>query len=60
MNYKFDLNFFKVSYILRLNFVLGNYSYTLYFMSDAYMGCDQEYKMNIDVGDYDSAESESD
>jgi len=41
-------------------FVLGNYSYTLYFMSDAYMGCDQEYKMNIDVGDYDSAESESD
>jgi len=29
-------------------------------MSDAYMGCDQEYKMNIDVGDYESAESESD
>lgn len=29
-------------------------------MSDAYMGCDQEYKMNIVVGDYDSAESDSD
>ncbi|KAF0763286.1 putative U5 small nuclear ribonucleoprotein 200 kDa helicase [Aphis craccivora] len=48
---------------VKLDFVApnpGNYSYTLYFMSDAYMGCDQEYKMNIDVGDYDSAESESD
>ncbi|KAL5244354.1 hypothetical protein ACI65C_011764 [Semiaphis heraclei] len=48
---------------VKLDFVApnpGNYSYTLYFMSDAYMGCDQEYKMNIDVGDYESAESESD
>ncbi|XP_050545887.1 putative U5 small nuclear ribonucleoprotein 200 kDa helicase [Daktulosphaira vitifoliae] len=47
---------------VKLDFVApnpGNYSYTLYFMSDAYMGCDQEYKMNIEVGDYESAGSES-
>ncbi|KAG1680515.1 U5 small nuclear ribonucleoprotein helicase [Nymphon striatum] len=29
--------------------VVGHHTYTLYFMSDAYMGCDQEYKFNIDV-----------
>eukprot|EP00061_Rhincodon_typus_P019091 g48546.t1 len=28
--------------------------YTLYFMSDAYMGCDQEYKFSIDVKEADS------
>lgn len=33
----------------------GHYNYTLYFMSDAYLGCDQEYKLTIDVGDYDSS-----
>ena len=27
----------------------GEYTYTLYFMSDSYMGCDQEYKFNIRV-----------
>lgn len=27
----------------------GSHTYTLYFMSDAYMGCDQEYKFTIDV-----------
>ncbi|XP_054164003.1 U5 small nuclear ribonucleoprotein 200 kDa helicase-like [Oppia nitens] len=27
----------------------GDYTYTLYFMSDAYMGCDQEYKFTIRV-----------
>ncbi|XP_052225045.1 U5 small nuclear ribonucleoprotein 200 kDa helicase-like [Dreissena polymorpha] len=27
----------------------GRYNYTLFFMSDAYMGCDQEYKFSIDV-----------
>ncbi|ODN02767.1 hypothetical protein Ocin01_03915 [Orchesella cincta] len=27
----------------------GEYTYTLYYMSDAYMGCDQEYKFNINV-----------
>ena len=28
----------------------SQYGYTLYLMSDAYMGCDQEYKFNINVG----------
>jgi len=27
----------------------GKHTYTLFFMSDAYMGCDQEYKFSIDV-----------
>uniref|UniRef100_A0A4W3I5V6 Small nuclear ribonucleoprotein 200 (U5) n=1 Tax=Callorhinchus milii TaxID=7868 RepID=A0A4W3I5V6_CALMI len=35
--------------------------YTLYFMSDAYMGCDQEYKFSIDIKEADSeGESDSD
>uniref|UniRef100_A0A665VDX8 Activating signal cointegrator 1 complex subunit 3 n=1 Tax=Echeneis naucrates TaxID=173247 RepID=A0A665VDX8_ECHNA len=28
--------------------VMGIHNYTLYFMSDAYMGCDQEYKFSVD------------
>lgn len=28
---------------------VGRHSYTVYFMSDSYMGCDQEYKISIDV-----------
>lgn len=35
----------------------GNHNYTLYFMSDAYLGCDQEYKFSINVGEYVSDES---
>lgn len=27
----------------------GHHSLTLYFMSDAYMGCDQEYKFALEV-----------
>ncbi|XP_058793100.1 U5 small nuclear ribonucleoprotein 200 kDa helicase [Phymastichus coffea] len=39
----------------------GQHNYTLYFMSDAYLGCDQEYKFTINVGEYDSdASSASD
>jgi pre-mRNA-splicing helicase BRR2 len=37
---------------VRLEFIApstGKHSYTLFFMSDAYMGCDQEYKFSIDV-----------
>ncbi len=37
---------------VKLDFVApsaGQYNYTIYFMSDAYMGCDQEYKFSIDV-----------
>ncbi|KAL1138953.1 hypothetical protein AAG570_009015 [Ranatra chinensis] len=48
---------------VRLDFVApsaGHHSYTLYFMSDAYLGCDQEYKFGIEVMEYDSADSDSD
>ena len=37
---------------VKLDFVApeaGKHSYNLYFMSDAYMGCDQEYKFSLDV-----------
>jgi len=47
---------------VRLEFIApssGKHSYTLFFMSDAYMGCDQEYKFSIDVHEGDSG-SESD
>uniref|UniRef100_A0A667XRQ8 Activating signal cointegrator 1 complex subunit 3 n=1 Tax=Myripristis murdjan TaxID=586833 RepID=A0A667XRQ8_9TELE len=33
--------------------VMGVHNYTLYFMSDAYMGCDQEYKFSVDVKEHD-------
>lgn len=45
---------------MKLDFVapvMGVHNYTLYFMSDAYMGCDQEYKFSVDVkedSDYES------
>lgn len=39
--------------------VPGKHNYTLFFMSDAYMGCDQEYKFALDVREGDSG-SESD
>ncbi|KAA0201441.1 hypothetical protein HAZT_HAZT004460 [Hyalella azteca] len=45
---------------VKLDFVApaeGNYEYRLYFMSDAYMGCDQEYKVPLRIRE---AESESD
>ncbi len=45
----------------RLDFVApreGSYSYTLYFMSDSYLGCDQEYKFKVEVGAPGSEESE--
>jgi pre-mRNA-splicing helicase BRR2 len=37
---------------VKLDFVApspGEHTYTLYYMSDAYMGCDQEYKFSIHV-----------
>uniref|UniRef100_A0A665VD07 Activating signal cointegrator 1 complex subunit 3 n=1 Tax=Echeneis naucrates TaxID=173247 RepID=A0A665VD07_ECHNA len=41
--------------------VMGIHNYTLYFMSDAYMGCDQEYKFSVDVKEADSdGDSDSD
>ncbi len=49
---------------VKLDFVapaFGRHNYILYFMSDAYMGCDQEYKFNVDVHEAVSeSESESD
>ncbi|MBN3296912.1 U520 helicase, partial [Amia calva] len=49
---------------VKLDFVapaLGIHNYTLYFMSDAYMGCDQEYKFSVDVKEADSeGDSDSD
>lgn len=49
---------------VKLDFVapaMGIHNYTLYFMSDAYMGCDQEYKFSVDVKEADSeGESDSD
>merc|ERR1712038_182469 len=46
----------------KLDFVAprpGKYSYSLYFMSDSYMGCDQEYKFNLDIGEAGSGGEES-
>ena len=51
---------------IKLDFIApapGKHPYMLYFMSDAYMGCDQEYKFNIDVHEAESGSesgSESD
>ncbi|KAJ9583779.1 hypothetical protein L9F63_021869 [Diploptera punctata] len=48
---------------VKLDFVApspGHHTYTLYFMSDAYLGCDQEYKFSIHVGEFQSGESDSD
>ncbi|KAI8426803.1 hypothetical protein MSG28_014486 [Choristoneura fumiferana] len=39
---------------LRLDFVCGapgRHNYTLYFMCDAYLGADQEYRFTVDVRD---------
>ena len=37
----------------------GRYSYVLYFMSDSYLGCDQEYKFNCDIGEAQDSEEGS-
>ncbi|KAI8793415.1 U5 small nuclear ribonucleoprotein 200 kDa helicase [Biomphalaria glabrata] len=45
---------------VKLDFVApahGRYNYVIFFMSDAYMGCDQEYKFTVDVKE---GESDSD
>jgi pre-mRNA-splicing helicase BRR2 len=45
---------------VKLDFVApspGHYTYTLFYMSDSYMGCDQEYKFTVDVGEPDSGGS---
>lgn len=49
---------------VKLDFVVfffGYYNYIIFFMSDVYMGCDQEYKFSIDVKEGESdSESDSD
>ncbi|CAH0730140.1 unnamed protein product, partial [Brenthis ino] len=48
---------------VRLDFVCGSpgrHTYTLYFMSDAYLGADQEYKFNVEVEEAASESSDSD
>lgn len=49
---------------VKLDFVapaVGKHGYTLFFMSDAYMGCDQEYKFSITVHEaHSGSESGSD
>lgn len=48
----------------KLDFVApkpGQYSYTLFFMSDSYLGCDQEYKLKVNIGErVDSSDGDSD
>lgn len=49
---------------VKLDFVApspGHHEYTLYYMSDSYLGCDQEYKFSIHVNDFRSdSDSDSD
>lgn len=47
---------------VKLDFVAaspGSHTYTLYYMSDSYMGCDQEYKFTIEARDIDSGQESS-
>merc|ERR1711894_461283 len=37
----------------------GRHAYVLYFMSDSYLGCNQEYKFNLDIGEQQSSDNES-
>lgn len=46
--------FYNILYFTYFNIIFvviipGEHHYTLYYMSDAYMGCDQEYKFSINV-----------
>lgn len=34
-------------------------TYTLYFMCDSYMGCDQEYTFSVDIKDAEAQEDDS-
>ena len=46
---------------VKLDFVApeaGEYAYTLYLMSDSYLGCDQEYELPLTVGEAESDDEE--
>ncbi len=46
---------------LTVLFIAGEHTYILYFMSDSYMGCDQECEIKINVlEDADSGGDDSD
>jgi pre-mRNA-splicing helicase BRR2 len=38
----------------------GEYEYTLYFMSDSYLGCDQEYELTVKVDEEEDDDSDDD
>ncbi|XP_070541263.1 U5 small nuclear ribonucleoprotein 200 kDa helicase-like [Ptychodera flava] len=47
---------------VKLDFVapsVGSHSYTLFFMSDSYMGCDQEYKFTTHIREPGSSDEET-
>uniref|UniRef100_A0A4W4GXY6 U5 small nuclear ribonucleoprotein 200 kDa helicase n=1 Tax=Electrophorus electricus TaxID=8005 RepID=A0A4W4GXY6_ELEEL len=62
--FNLKINFNLCFHQVKLDFVapiVGVHNYTLYFMSDAYMGCDQEYKFSVDIKEADSdRDSDSD
>ena len=46
---------------VKLDFVApeaGEYAYTLYMMSDSYLGCDQEYELPLKVAEAESDDEE--
>lgn len=48
---------------MKLDFIapsVGSHTYNLYFMSDCYMGCDQEYPLKISVREGDDASDSND
>uniref|UniRef100_A0A4W4GY63 U5 small nuclear ribonucleoprotein 200 kDa helicase n=1 Tax=Electrophorus electricus TaxID=8005 RepID=A0A4W4GY63_ELEEL len=54
--FNLKINFNLCFHQVKLDFVapiVGVHNYTLYFMSDAYMGCDQEYKFSVDIKEAD-------
>ena len=48
---------------VKLEFVApeaGEYAYTLYLMSDSYLGCDQEYELPLKVAEADDEDEDED
>ena len=48
---------------VKLEFVApeaGEYTYTLFLMSDSYLGCDQEYELPLKVAEADDDDDEDD
>ena len=48
---------------MKLEFVApeaGEYAYTLFLMSDSYLGCDQEYELPLKVAEADDEDEDED